>query len=98
MFFSSQQKRVKVGAVNGNVAPHTLSAGLETQSAVWHCGLAAKSRMALQTQFAPFPPDKHHAVDASMRIVTGDAAFNFSGRMLVNKRAMLLHMALRTCF
>jgi hypothetical protein len=94
MFFSSQEIHIEVGAVNGDVTPHTFSTGLETQPAVRDCGLPAKSRMALQTQFTSFPPDQHHAVDASMRIVTGDTAFDFSCRMLVDERSVLVDVAL----
>jgi hypothetical protein len=95
MFLSSQEIHVEVGAVNGGVAPHTLSTGLETQTAMRHCRLAMKAGMALQAQFAPFPPDQHHAVNASMGIVTGDATFNLPCRMFVNEWTVLLNMALR---
>ena len=94
MFFSSQEIHIEVGAVNRGVAAHTFSAGLKTQSAVWNSCLPAKSRMALQAKFAPFPADKHHAVDTSVGIVTGHTAFNFSRRMLVDEWAVLLDVAL----
>ena len=76
------------------MAAHTLSAGLETQPAVRNGRLPAKSRMTLQAEFASFPADKHHAVDASVRIVTGNTAFDFSRRVLVDERAVLVDVAL----
>jgi hypothetical protein len=94
MLFSSQEIHIEVGTVNGDVTPHTFSTGLETQPAVRDCSLPAKSRMTLKTQLAAFPTDQHHAVDAAVRIVTGDTAFNFSCRVLVNERAVLVDVAL----
>ena len=51
--------------------------------------------MTLKTKFASFPSDQHHAVDAAVRIVTGDASFQLSRRMVVDKGAVLFHMTLR---
>jgi hypothetical protein len=96
--FSSQEIHIEVGAVNGDVTPYTLSTGLKTQSPMRDCSLPAKSRMALQTQFAAFTSNQHHAIDASVRIVTGDAPFNFPCRMLVDEWAVLVDVALCTGF
>ena len=84
--------------MNGDVAPHTLSTGLETQPTVWYCRLPVISGVALQTEFAAFPPHQHHAVDASMGIVTGNATINLSCRMLVDKWTVLFDMTLRAGF
>ena len=84
--------------MNRGVAAHALAAGLKTQPAVRNGRLPAKSRMALQAEFASFPTDKHHAVDASVRIVTRNTAFNFSRRVLVDERAVLVDVALCTGF
>jgi hypothetical protein len=98
MFFSSQEIHVKVRAVNGGMAPHTLSAGLEAQPAVGNSCLRMKSGVALQTQFPPLTPDQQHAIDASVGIVTGDTTFNLSRRMFVYKRTVLFDVALRAGF
>jgi len=84
--------------VNRDVAAHTLAAGLKTQPAVRNGCLPAKSRMALQAEFASFSTDEHHAVDTSVRIVTSHTAFNFSRGVLVDERAVLVDMALGAGF
>ena len=50
--------------------------------------------MALQAKFASFPTDQHHAVDASVRIVTSNTAFNFSRGVLIDEWAVLFDVAL----
>jgi hypothetical protein len=94
LFFSSQEIHIEVGAVNRGVAAYALAAGLKTRPAVRNGCLPAKSRVALQAEFASFPTDKHHAVNTSVRIVTGNTAFNFSRRVLIDERAVLVDVAL----
>ena len=49
--------------------------------------------VALQAQEALLAADQQHAVDAAVRRVAGDAAFDFRSRMLEDKRSALFGVA-----
>jgi hypothetical protein len=68
---------------------------LETQTPVGNVG-CKWIHVALQTQQALLAADQEHAIDASVRRVTGRAAFYLHGRVLEDKGSTLLGVALRT--
>jgi hypothetical protein len=95
---SSQKIRIQARSVNGHVAANAFSARLKSQPAVRNLRLRVKSGVALQAQLAAFAPHQKHAIGTSMRVMAGNASFDFYGRVLEYKRPALLHVALDAGF
>ena len=76
----------------GDMAANAFAASLEAQAAMRHlCGV--KFRVAFQAKLAPLATHQQHTVVAPVRIVAGDASFNFHRGMFEYKRSALLHVA-----
>ena len=80
------------------MAADALAAGLVSEFAVRRSQLAVESGMALQAELPAFAPDQKHAVGAAVRIVAGDASFDFHRRMLEYERPALFDVAIHAGF
>ena len=84
--------------MNRYVAANTFAAGLKAQPAVRNRGLSVETGVALQAELAAFAANQEHAIGGAMRVVAGNAAFDFYCRMLVDKRPALFHVAIHAGF
>jgi hypothetical protein len=64
-----------------DVASNTFPTGLKTQFAMRHGSLAMRTAMALQAEFAAFPPYQKIAIHTAMWIMAGNAAIDRSRRV-----------------
>lgn len=84
--------------MNRYVAANTFAAGLKAQPAVRNRGLGVETGMALQAKLPAFAANQEHAIGGAMRVVAGNAAFDFYRRMLVNKRPALFDVTVHAGF
>jgi hypothetical protein len=77
---------------------NALAARLESQAAVGNLWLCVISGVALQAELASFPSHQEHSIRTPVRVVAGDAASDFQGRMLEDVRSALFDMALHARF
>src|SRR5579863_1639088 len=83
---SMQERDIEVRSVDAGVAARASASRLEAQTTVGHV-IGDGVHMALQAQEAFFAAHEQHAVDASVRCVAGDAAFDLRGGMFKHKRS-----------
>ena len=84
--------------MNRNVATNAFAARLEAETAVGDLSLVMEAGMALQTQLTAFATDEQVLRRGPVRVVAGDAAAHRDRRMLVDKWAVLLDVALGAGF
>jgi len=94
---SVQEVSIEVGAVDACVTTSAIAARLKTQTPVRNVG-SEWIHVALQTKEALLAADQQHAIDASVRRVARGAAFHLYRRVLEDKRAPFLRVALGARF
>lgn len=77
-----------------DVAAGALSTDLVAQPRVRRPGLIVEAGVTLQAELPAFTPHQQHAIGTAVGIVADHATLHPRGRVLVNTRPALLHVAL----